>query len=53
MNQSMLLPVTFGGNQHGFAIFVLDLCELHAQIADEIGVIEDMADQVLLEFIHG
>ena len=44
MDQPMLLAVTFGRNQHGFAIFVFDPGQLHAQIANEVGAVEDVPD---------
>ena len=53
MNQAMLLPVTRGWNEDGFAIFIFDPGELHSQITNEIGVVEDEADTALLQFIHG
>ncbi len=46
MNQAVLLPVTLGWNQDGFAIFVFDPGQLHSQIANEIGAVEDVADLV-------
>jgi hypothetical protein len=53
MNQAMLLPVTLGGNQNGFAIFVFDASQLHAQIANEVRAVEDVTDLVFQQFVHG
>lgn len=52
VNQTMLLPVTLGWNQDGFAIFILDPGELHTKVANEIGGVEDVSDSALREFIH-
>ena len=52
MNQAVLLAVTLGGNQDVLAIFVFDPGQLHAQIANEIGAVEDVADLGFQEFVH-
>src|SRR6476646_6246271 len=52
MNQAVLLPVTLGRHQGGFAVFVFDPGQLHAQLADEIGAVEDAADLNFQEFAH-
>ena len=52
MNQAVLLPVTLGGNQSGFAIFVFDADQLHTQIANKVGAVEDVADLIFQQFIH-
>jgi len=52
MNQAVLLPVTLGRHQGGFAVFVFDPGQLHAQLANEIGTVEDVADLNFQEFVH-
>jgi len=44
--------VTLAWNQDGFAIFVLDLGQLHSQVANKIGAVKYIADPAFSKFIH-
>ena len=52
MNQAVLLAVTLGGHQGALRNIRLHPGQLHAQIANEVGIVEYVTDLYFQEFVH-